>query len=87
MQISTADVKTLRERTGAGIMDCKKALIETEGDFDKAADMIKAKGLESILRSCLASSVVSSPCSSHFLLRSIPHSSQKKQRRLQRWVG
>lgn len=48
MQISTADVKTLRERTGAGIMDCKKALIESNGDFDRAEEIIKAKGLETV---------------------------------------
>ena len=48
MQISTADVKTLREKTGAGIMDCKKALVETNGDFDKAAEIIKEKGLETV---------------------------------------
>ena len=48
MQISTADVKTLRERTGAGIMDCKKALVETNGDFEKAAEIIKEKGLETV---------------------------------------
>jgi elongation factor Ts len=48
VQISTADVKTLREQTGAGIMDCKKALVETNGDFDKATRVIKEKGLETV---------------------------------------
>jgi len=48
VQISTADVKSLRERTGAGIMDCKKALVETNGDSEKAAEIIKAKGLETV---------------------------------------
>ena len=48
MEISTADVKTLRGKTGAGIMDCKKALIEAQGDFEKAEEIIKAKGLETV---------------------------------------
>jgi len=39
------DVKKLREQTGAGIMDAKKALEESGGDFDKAAEIIKQKGL------------------------------------------
>ena len=34
--ISAADVKALREKTGAGMMDCKDALVESEGDIDKA---------------------------------------------------
>ncbi|HEY3425185.1 MAG TPA: translation elongation factor Ts [Negativicutes bacterium] len=42
----TADmVKQLRECTGAGMMDCKKALIETQGDIDKAVDYLREKGL------------------------------------------
>ena len=44
MSISAADVKTLRERTGAGIMDCKKALAETNGDIDKAVEFLRKKG-------------------------------------------
>jgi elongation factor Ts len=48
LRISTTDVKTLREQTGAGIMDCKKALVETNGDFEKAAQIIKEKGLETV---------------------------------------
>ncbi|MBN1337456.1 MAG: translation elongation factor Ts [Deltaproteobacteria bacterium] len=39
------DIKTLRERTGAGILDCKKALQESGGDLDKAVDWLRAKGL------------------------------------------
>ena len=42
--ISAADVKKLREATGAGMMDCKKALVEAEGDFDKAIDVLRKKG-------------------------------------------
>jgi elongation factor Ts len=42
--ISAADVKKLREMTGAGMMDCKKALTEAEGDFDKAIEELKKKG-------------------------------------------
>lgn len=45
MAYTAADVKNLRERTGAGMMDCKKALDETAGDFEAAVDALRAKGL------------------------------------------
>jgi elongation factor Ts len=45
MAYSAADVKNLRETTGAGMMDCKKALDECAGDFQKAVDFLRAKGL------------------------------------------
>jgi len=45
MAYTAADVKNLRERTGAGMMDCKKALTETNGDFEAAVDALRAKGL------------------------------------------
>lgn len=45
MAYSATDVKNLRESTGAGMMDCKKALDETAGDFQKAVDYLRAKGL------------------------------------------
>lgn len=45
MSITANSVKELREKTGAGMMDCKKALEETKGDFDKAVDWLRAKGL------------------------------------------
>ncbi|MBE3590220.1 MAG: translation elongation factor Ts [Firmicutes bacterium] len=44
-EISAALVKELRERTGAGMMDCKKALQETGGDLDRAVDWLRQKGL------------------------------------------
>lgn len=44
-EITAALVKELRERTGAGMMDCKKALTETAGDVDKAIDFLREKGL------------------------------------------
>jgi elongation factor Ts len=44
VKISAADVKKLREATGAGMMDCKKALVEAEGNFDKAIDVLRKKG-------------------------------------------
>ena len=43
-KISAAQVNELRKRTGAGMMDCKKALVETEGDFEKAIDILRKKG-------------------------------------------
>lgn len=42
--ISAADVKKLRDLTGAGMMDCKKALTEAEGDYDKAVEILRLKG-------------------------------------------
>ena len=44
-EITAAMVKELRERTGAGMMDCKKALSETNGDLEKAIDYLREKGL------------------------------------------
>ena len=42
--ITAAEVNKLRQATGAGMMDCKKALVEAEGDFDKAIDVLRKKG-------------------------------------------
>jgi len=47
MSISASMVKELREKTGAGMMDCKKALTETNGDMEKAIDFLREKGLAS----------------------------------------
>ncbi|NLD22467.1 MAG: elongation factor Ts [Bacteroidales bacterium] len=44
MEIKAADVAKLRQMTGAGMMDCKKALVEAEGDFNRAQDIIREKG-------------------------------------------
>lgn len=46
--ISAAEVKKLREMTGAGMMDCKKALQNNEGDFDKAVEFLREKGLAGV---------------------------------------
>src|SRR3979411_2039410 len=45
MNITADTVKQLRERTGAGMMECKKALIETKGDLDAAAELMRKTGL------------------------------------------
>jgi elongation factor Ts len=45
MAVSASDVKGLREKTGAGMMDCKKALSESDGDMEKAVDILRKKGL------------------------------------------
>jgi len=45
MEINTAQVKQLREATGAGVLDCRKALLETKGDFEKAVVYLREKGL------------------------------------------
>lgn len=47
MEISASLVKELREKTGAGMMDCKKALAEVSGDFEKAIDYLRKKGIAS----------------------------------------
>ena len=44
MTITAALVKELRERTGAGMMECKKALVETDGDLDAAAELLRKSG-------------------------------------------
>jgi elongation factor Ts len=45
MEITTDMIKELREATGAGILDCRKALTEANGDFDKAVDILREKGV------------------------------------------
>ena len=44
IKVTAAEVNKLRKATGAGMMDCKKALVEAEGDFDKAIDILRKKG-------------------------------------------
>ena len=44
MKITASEVNKLRQATGAGMMDCKKALVEAEGDFDKAVENLRKKG-------------------------------------------
>jgi elongation factor Ts len=50
LNYAAADVKRLREATAAGMLDCKKALDEAEGDFDKAVDIIRVKGLKGVTK-------------------------------------
>ena len=45
MAVTAKLVKELREMTGAGMMDCKKVLVETDGDIDKAIELLREKGL------------------------------------------
>ena len=45
---TAADVKRLRDLTGAGMMDCKKALVEADGDFDKAVEILRVKGAKDV---------------------------------------
>ncbi|KKP69488.1 translation elongation factor Ts [candidate division CPR3 bacterium GWF2_35_18] len=44
MSVNTEDIKKLREETGAGVLDCKRALDESKGNFEKAKEIIKEKG-------------------------------------------
>jgi elongation factor Ts len=48
--VSTDMIKDLREKTGAGMMECKKALTESNGDFEKAVDLLRQKGLSTALK-------------------------------------
>ncbi|KGF10907.1 Elongation factor Ts [Urinicoccus massiliensis] len=50
MAVTAKMVKELREQTGAGMMDCKKVLTETNGDIDKAVDLLREKGLASVAK-------------------------------------
>ena len=50
MAFTTQDVKNLRETTGCGMMDCKKALTETNGDMEKAVELLREKGLSKIAK-------------------------------------
>src|ERR1044072_2955520 len=47
-KFTPADVKRLRDLTGCGMMDCKKALIESDGDFDKAVEILRVKGAKDV---------------------------------------
>ena len=60
-EITAALVKELRERSGVGMMDCKKALVETNGDIDAAIDWLRAKGLSErtvVLKHVLRNSLI-----------------------------
>jgi len=48
--ISAADIKKLREATGAGMTDCKNALVENDGDYDKAVEFLRIKGLKGVAK-------------------------------------
>jgi elongation factor Ts len=52
VQISASDVNKLRQQTGAGMMDCKKALTETNGDFESAIDFLSKPPGQGIKRRC-----------------------------------
>ena len=52
--ITASMVKELREMSGAGMMDCKKALTETDGDFDKAVEFLREKGLATAVKKAVA---------------------------------
>jgi len=47
---TSADVKRLRDATGAGMMDCKNALTEAEGEFDKAIELLRLKGVKDVAK-------------------------------------
>ena len=49
-EITASMVKELREMTGAGMMECKKALVEAEGDMEKAVDVLRTRGLAAVAK-------------------------------------
>ena len=49
-EITAALVKELREMTGAGMMECKKALVEAEGELEKAVDVLRTRGLAAVAK-------------------------------------
>jgi len=69
MSISVQDVALLRKKTGAGIMDCKKSLIEAEGDFERAIDLLRKKGQKIFTdradRNASEGAVFASVCEAH----------------------
>ena len=71
MEISAEDVKKLRERTSAGIMDCKTALIETNCDIDKAVEYLRKKGLEIAMTAWSCISGFSARTSAYVELRNL----------------
>ncbi|HZT06598.1 MAG TPA: translation elongation factor Ts [Chloroflexota bacterium] len=50
MEISADRVKELREKSGAGVMDCKRALVEADGDLDRAAALLRQRGLAQVAK-------------------------------------
>ena len=50
MAVTAADIKKLREATGAGMTDCKNALVEADGDYDKAVELLRIKGLKGVAK-------------------------------------
>jgi len=50
MEITTETIKTLREKTGCGMMDCKAALTDAKGDFEQAIDVLRKKGIAAVAR-------------------------------------
>ena len=50
VNVTAADVKRLRELTGAGMMDCKKSLEEAAGDVDKAVELLRLKGAKDVTK-------------------------------------
>ena len=50
MAISAKDVQVLREKTGVGMMECKKALVATDGDMEKAVEYLREKGLAASIK-------------------------------------
>ena len=62
MEITASLVKELRERTGAGMMDCKKALGETAGDMEAAIDWLRTKGLAAAAKTACRTCPVARQC-------------------------
>ena len=76
MAFTAKDVKELREMTGCGMMDCKKALTETDGDKDKAVEYLREKGLATAAKK--SGRIAAEGMNSNSLFQTLPRQSLNK---------
>ena len=67
-EFTAKDVMKLREQTGAGMMDCKRALVDADGDFEKAGELLRERG---IAKAAKRASKIAAECSSKSTARAI----------------
>ena len=72
MAFTAKDVQALREKTGVGMMDCKKALVETDGDIEKAIEILREKGLASAAKKASRVAAVASSTSNATITPTVP---------------
>ena len=71
--VTAEQVKELREMTGAGVMDCKKVLVETDGNMDKAVELLRERGIAISLTNVLNSSFLETKSVSEFTSTNAPY--------------